>query len=77
MRGVHMPAGVYLPGGVPAQELPCGQTDMCKNITFANFAWGGNDVSWRPTTQFFSPLAVNTLRHSFRFTVLITQFLHP
>ena len=35
--GVPGPGGVYLvPGGVPGQVLPlCGQTDACKNITFA------------------------------------------
>ena len=33
--------GVYLlVGGVPAQVPPCGQTDTCKNITFADFVCG-------------------------------------
>ena len=33
------------PGGcIPAcngADTPCGQTDTCENITFANFVWGG------------------------------------
>ena len=35
-RGVYLAQGVYLAGGVPGQvPPPCGQTDACKNITFA------------------------------------------
>ena len=48
-RAVYLVPGVYLVAGgctwsrgeVPAQVLPpCGQTDTCKNITFANFVCG-------------------------------------
>ena len=38
--GVYLPVGVPAQGGVPAQVLPLWTewlTDMCKNITFANF----------------------------------------
>ena len=39
--GVYLPRGCTCLGGVPAQVLhPCGQTDTCKNITFANFVCG-------------------------------------
>ena len=44
--GVYLPRGVYLrgvpgPGGYLPRYSPCGQTDTCKNITFANFVPGG------------------------------------
>ena len=42
LRGVSAPGGCLLPGGVVSQHAlrqtpppPCGQTDACKNITFA------------------------------------------
>ena len=41
LGGVSGPWGCTLSGGVPAKVLPrCGQTDTCKNITFANFVCG-------------------------------------
>ena len=46
--GVYLvPGGIPGPRGVPAQVLPpCGQTDTCKNITFGNFVWGGNNYKY-------------------------------
>ena len=45
-----MPAGVYLPRGVPAQVLPPvnRMTDRCKNITLlqTSFAGGNNNITW-------------------------------
>ena len=39
--GVYLARGVYLPGGyLPRYSPPSGQTDTCKNITFANFVCG-------------------------------------
>ena len=34
-RGVSAPGGVCIPPCTEADNLPCGQTDACKNITFA------------------------------------------
>ena len=54
-RRCTYPGGCTCPGGVPAREVylprgcipacngadtPCGQTDTCENITFANFVCG-------------------------------------
>ena len=44
--GVYLPGGsvpaqgVYLPGGTCPGTTPRGQTDTCKNISFANFVCG-------------------------------------
>ena len=42
--GCLLPGGVCYPGGVSqhamGQTPPCGWTDTCENITFANFVYG-------------------------------------
>ena len=57
-QGGYLPGGLPAQGGIPAQGVgvpaqvpPCGQTDTCKNITFATSFAGGKYVKVHALTS--------------------------